>query len=412
MPLSIITGTVSAPAEAVVAHPESSHPHVAFPVLLVALAAVMVVVLVASVVPAREGSAPYADERAGLDTASWPGQLSTAQWVTRVIAVAVLALVVTAGRLGADDELENLAPALAVGAGWPLLVLGSLLCGTLWRWLDPWDTIARLVDRDEVSTPSPHVWPAVAVAVPWMWYLSAYSRPLDPRSVGAAVAIYSVVTISGSLALGRARWLGSAEPLGLLLGWIGLVPRRRLGHWQPPRGAGALLGLLIAGLLFGALRRTAWFSDGLPADSWRVSAAGVLVACAIGAGLGMVAVRAGSTSSQRAAAVHALVPAVAGVVLAVALARNRLFTSIQLLPGLVGDPLGRGWDLLGEPTARLDPAPLGAGGLIAVQLCVVALPHLGFAATSLRALVGDERLPVIGVLVVSLGSAMVAVGLH
>jgi hypothetical protein len=220
------------------------------------------------------------------------------------------------------------------------------------------------------------------------------------------------VTISGCLALGRARWLGSAEPLGLLLTWVGLVPRRRLGHWQPPRGAGALLGLLTLGLLFGALRRTRWFSEGLPADSWAASAAGVLVACAIGAALGTLAARAGSMPAQRAAAVQALVPAVAGVALAVALARNRLFTSVQLLPGLLGDPLGRGWDLLGESTARLDPAPLGVGGLVAVQLCLVALPHLGFAATSLRALVGDERLPVIGVLVVSLGSAMVLVGLH
>ena len=111
-------------------------------------------------------------------------------------------------------------------------------------------------------------------------------------------------------------------------------------------------------------------------------------------------------------AVQVLVPAVAGVALAVALARNRFSTSMQLLPGLVGDPLGRGWDLFGAPTARLDPEPLGAAGLVALQLCLVALLHLGASATSPRALVGDERLPVIGVLVVSLGLAMVAVGLH
>lgn len=412
MPLSIITGTASVPTEAVVAHPESSHPHVAFPVLLVALGAVLVVVLVAATVPSRERTTPDGAAPAGPGTASWSGGLTPAQWVTRAFAVSVLGLVVLAGRLGSDDELENLAPALVVGVGWPLLVLGSLLCGTLWRWVDPWDTIGRLIDRDDLSTPPPHVWPAVALAVPWMWYLSAYSRPLDPRSVGVAVAIYSVATISGAMAFGRARWLGSAEPLGLLLSWVGRVPRRSLGDWQPPRGAGALLGLLMAGLLFGALRRSAWFSDGLPADSWGASMAGVVIACAIGAGLGTLAHRAGSTPAQRAAAVQVLVPAVAGVVLAVALARNRLFTSVQLLPGLLGDPLGRGWDLLGEPTARLDPAPLGVGGLIALQLCLVALPHLGFAATSLRALVGDERLPVIGVLVVSLASAMVAVGLH
>ena len=101
-----------------------------------------------------------------------------------------------------------------------------------------------------------------------------------------------------------------------------------------------------------------------------------------------------------------------GVALAVALARNRLFTSVQLLPGLLGDPLGRGWDLLGTPTAGLDPAPLGAGGLIALQLCLVAGTHIAAAAACPRPLVGDARIPVIGVLVVSAGLTMVAVGLH
>lgn len=411
MPLSILTGTVSGPAEAVMAHPERSHPHVAVPVLLVALGAVLVVVVVASAVPARGDSTPSDVDQVALDTASWPGRLTAAQWTTRMVAVGLLGLAVVAGRLGVDDELENLAPALVVGAGWPLLVLGSLVLGSLWRWLDPWDTVGRLVTRDEASAPPSHVWPAVALALPWMWYLSAYARPLDPRSVGAAVAVYSVVTVSGCVALGRGRWLGSAEPLGLVLSWIGLVPRRRLGQWHPPRGAGALLGLLIAGLLFGTLRRTTWFSEGLPADSWAVSTLGLTAACTVGALLGTLASRAGALPTQRAVAVQVLVPAVAGVALAVALARNRLFHSVQLLPGLVGDPLGRGWDLLGAPTVRLE-APLDAGGLVALQLCLVALLHLAASATSPRALVGDERLPVIGVLVVCLGSAMVAVGLH
>lgn len=418
MPLSINTDAASGAAEAVMAHPQSSHPHVTIPVLLVALGAVLVLVVVAAAVPARadparvEAAEVEEVEAVALGTASWSGRLTPAQWVVRIVALGALGLVVVAGRLGADDELENLAPALAVGAGWPLLVLGSLLLGSLWRWLDPWDTLGRLLTRDEADTAPAHVWPAVVLALPWMWYLSAYGRPLDPRSVGTAVAVYSVVTVSGCVALGRGRWLGSAEPLGLVLSWIGLVPRRRLGQWRPPRGAGSLLGLLIAGLLFGTLRRTTWFADGLPADSSVVSLLGVGVACATGALLGLVAARAGALPAQRAVAVQVLVPAVAGVALAVALARNRLSTSVQLLPGLLGDPLGRGWDLLGAPTARLDPAPLGAAGLIAVQLGVVALLHLGASATSPRRLVGDERLPVIGVLVTSLGLAMVAVGLH
>jgi hypothetical protein len=99
-----------------------------------------------------------------------------------------------------------------------------------------------------------------------------------------------------------------------------------------------------------------------------------------------------------------------GVALAVSVARNRLFNSVQLLPGLVGDPLGRGWDLLGTPTA--DAVPLGAVGLVVLQLAMVALAHLLAAATVPRTLVGDERLPVIVLLAGSVATAVATLSLH
>lgn len=410
MTLGTLAWSTTLPDGVTMAHPQPSHPHVAIPLLVIAICAPMVVALAASWVPARE-PAQVPSEPAERSTQSWPGRLGPAQQSVRALSVLALLLVIVAGRLGADDELDNIAPALAVGAGLPLLVVGCLLFGTLWRWVDPWDGMARLMLRGDDSHPPAHVWPAVAVAVAWMWFLSAYSRPLDPRSVGAAVALHSVVTLAGCVALGRGRWLGSGEPLGLVLSWIGLLPRRRLSRWRPPRGAGALLGVLIAGLLFGGVRRTTWFSESLSASSSLVATLGVGAACALGAALGTLAARWG-TSAQRAAAVQALVPATAAVALAIALARNRLFSSVQLLPGLLGDPLGRGWDLLGSPTSGLDPAPLGATGLIVLQLCLVGVLHLGAAAVTVRSLVGDERIPVIGVLSASVGLAMLGVGLH
>ena len=66
-----------------------------------------------------------------------------------------------------------------------------------------------------------------------------------------------------------------------------------------------------------------------------------------------------------------VVPLVAGIILAVALDRNRFFTSLQLLPGLLGDPFGAGWDLFGDTTESLDPAPLGDVGLLWAQLGIL-----------------------------------------
>ncbi|MGH3362801.1 MAG: hypothetical protein ACRDOM_10130, partial [Nocardioides sp.] len=236
------------------AHPESSHPHVDVPLVFVLLGATMAVVLVAVAAPLRNPADPVDPEQAG--TASWPGTLTAAQWLVRALALAVVLLAVVAGRVGVDDELENLAPALVVGAGFPLLVAGCLVLGRLWRWLDPWDTLARLAGPGDSSLPTAHVWPAVAVAVPWLWYLGVHARPLDPRAVGLAMALYTVLTVAGCLVVGRRRWLASAEPVGLLLSWVGLLPRRRLSGWVPPAGAATLLGVLVGGLLFGLVRRT------------------------------------------------------------------------------------------------------------------------------------------------------------
>lgn len=62
---------------------------------------------------------------------------------------------------------------------------------------------------------------------------------------------------------------------------------------------------------------------------------------------------------MRAVAARAVVPAVAAIIVAVAMDRNRLSTSVQLLPQLFGDPFGRGWGpvraLANEYFAKVGP---------------------------------------------------------
>ena len=352
------------------------------PLVAAALATALVLVVAVGWPDARR----HAPSRPARELASWAGSLSRAQVLTRLLAVFLLGLAVAAGRLGADDQLENLAPALVVGAAWPLVVAASVAAGPVWRWIDPWDAVARVVLRDAPRRPPGHVWPAVAVAGAWVWYLSAYDDSLDPRSVGAAVAVYTLFTVAGCLAVGRARWLATSEPFGIALSWMALLPRRGLTGWDPPRGAEALLGVFAGGVLFGAVRRSAPLWGGLEVGERRalVAAAGVLALSAAAAVLltatAVWARRLGASGAVAAAAV----PAVAGIVVAVALERNRLFTSVQLLPGLLGDPFGRGWDLLGRAGAGLDPDPIGTTGLLAVQLAVLVAGHLAGAVVHAR----------------------------
>jgi hypothetical protein len=345
--------------------------------------------------------------------ASWAGSLSAAQVVTRLVAVGLLAIAVAAGRLGVDDELENLAPALVVGAAWPLLVLASVLLGPVWRWIDPWDCAARAFTRGQPAAEPGHVWPAAAIALVWVWYLSAYRDPLDPSSVGALLALYTLLILGGCLALGRVRWLSTGEPLGIALSWMALLPRRRLAGWKPPRGAEALLGVLVGGILFGAIRRSELWGDlNTVQEAELVATAGVVVSCLVVVGLLTLTAVSGEGADARAAAARAAVPAAAGIIVAVAMDRNRLFTSVQLLPELLGDPFGRGWDLFGRAGAGLDPAPLGVAGLLWAQLVILVGGHLAGAVIGARRLERRARAPVALALAILAGASVIAVASH
>lgn len=375
----MVSGSAAPLAGVPFAHPVTGHPHLDVPVALVASSTA--VVALSATLLAR--TAPTAESGAVADTSSWAGSLPGRQVATRTLAVLLLLLAIVAGRVGSADELENLAPALVVGAGWPLLVAGSLVLGPVWRWVDPWDGMARALARQDTSEPPGHVWPAVLLALPWLWVLGVHPRPLDPRTVGAALAVYTTVTLAGALAVGRRRWLSSAEPVGILLSWFALARQGRLGGWVAPAGAEALLGVAAGGLLFSGFRRTeVWVRLSEGYDPTAAATAGLALSCALGAALVMLAAYAGGLLGGGATVARGVVPAVAGIALAVALARNRFFTSVQLLPSLLGDPLGRGWDLLGAAGQGLDPAPLGAVGLLVVQLAVLLGCHAwgGFVA--------------------------------
>jgi hypothetical protein len=347
---------------------------------------------------------------------SWTGRLSRAQIATRAIAVGLLLLSVVAGRAGIDDELENLAPALVVGAAWPLMILGSAIAGAVWRWLDPWDGLARAFGSQAGDRGRPpdgsdvDVRPALVPALAWVWYLSAYFDPLSPRSVAAALAIYTIATLAGCLALGRVRWLPRAEAFGLLFGWIARLPRRLLPTWRPPKGADLVLGVLAGGLVFGAVRRSAlWGALNTVPNAQIYAAVGVVLSSLAAAGLlrslSRWAARLGSSGSVAAVAV----PSVASLALAFALARNRFTTSLQLLPGLLGDPFGFGWDLLGRAGAGLDPEPLGDTGLVLLQVAVLVAGHLAGAVVLGRRAAPRARDPGLTALAVLLAAGVAAV---
>jgi hypothetical protein len=396
-------------AGAVLAHPLTQPYHLPASPLLLAYGAAALVLVVALAVPEKQAQSVG---RHTAEVTSWAGSLSAPQVAARAGAVALLALAIAAGRLGVDDELENLAPALVVGSAWPLLVVASVALGPVWRWIDPWDAIARALGGRDDDEPPGYVWPAVLIAVSWVWYLSVYSHPLAPRSVGAALAVYTVVTVAGCLAAGRVRWLATSEPFGIVFSWLALMRRRGLADWSPPSGAHALVGVMLGGLLFGAVRRSEIWGDlNTEPHAELLAGGGLIAACLAVYGLLALMASTGPPRARRAVA-PAMVPVLPAVIVAVAMESNRLTTSLQLLPALFGDPFGEGWDLLGRATAGLDAAPFGISGLLMVQLAILLAGFLAGAAVVARQLPRAERRQVAGGLSLLAGASVIALASH
>jgi hypothetical protein len=388
---------------AVLAHPLLDPGGLRLPPISAAVAAALIVTLVGRFWP--DPDAPRASEEHP-EVHSWNGRLRGPMILTRVVAVGLLVLVVVAGRVGSTQELENLAPALVVGIAWPVLLLGSAFLGAVWRWVDAWDALARPMAPS--GRPGRDVRWAAIPALALTWYLGAYPTPLHPRAVGLALAGYSIVTLAGCLALGRTSWLSRVEVFGLVFGWTALLRGGALRSWRPPRGVALVLGALAGGLTFGAIRRSTLWGDLNVAEHALILATGGLAVAAGGFALllGWAERRADAAQARGAVAV-AMVPAVVGVAVAMALSRNRLFTSVQLLPGLLIDPFGSGGGPLGRGSS-VDPDPLGTVGLVAVQVGVLLAGHVLGALVLGRRATMQQRQPGMVALAVSVSVTMAA----
>jgi hypothetical protein len=329
-----------AAVQPLLAHPLTEPGRLEIPPLA---AAVVAMLIVASV--ARFWPGPRRTERAAptpaFEVHSWFGGLSPFRVAGRLVAIAALLLAVVAGRVGTESEVQNIAPALILGAGLPLLLAASLLFGSVWRWLDPWDGVVRALDRGDGGQPSTEVWWAVAPAALFAWYVGAYRDAYSPRSIGLALGLYSVATVAGCLVLGRQRWLSRAEVFGLLLSWTAIIRRGLAARWTPPAGSEVVLGVVAGGLVFGAIAQSSlWGSLAVGPAALAYGTVGVVVFAGGFATLLWWLERRGGAGAGGVSA--ASVPAIVGLAVGLAMYADRLFTSVSFLPTLIGDPLGLG----------------------------------------------------------------------
>lgn len=365
----------------VLAHPLTQRAELPLSALELALLAVYVLIIVAAIDAWRARSSPAVSAPDDPPAASVDEVVPSGAgpgvrfWAVRALALAVFVFTIVAALIGDTSQVRNIAPALTLGAGWPLVTLVALVGGGVWWWLNPFDTLGRRIAglgagdgsaREADGTPAP-VWWAVAPAVLWMIYLTVWPSALDPRTLGRAMVLYTLLTLAGCLAVGRRTWLERGEFFTVFFGLLSSA-RSTQHRWIPPAGSAAVLAVVSGGALFGLFRDSDLGTFLAYGPTSRLySRIALLLFLAVAAGSAELAARRAAPGAMTVA----LAPLTAALVVALALARNRLTTSLQLIPIAASNPLGGDLDLFGTRYNGLNPVPLGEVGLVWAQAAVL-----------------------------------------
>jgi hypothetical protein len=279
-----------------------------------------------------------------------------------------------------------------------MLVAVVVFFGNVWPALNPWgaaaDAIAWLWERVAGYWDTPFAyperlgrWPGAVLLFAFAALELAYSDPGDPRSLGVAVVIYSLVTWLGMLAFGREAWTANGEAFSVYFGLLGRIaplgrregggafvvrwPFTALTRLDVRPGTLAFIAVMLGSVAFDGFSRTELWVD-FRANLMRpvieespqladvlgtlLAVGGLTLLVLLVAGAYLLAVRAaavvtGYEGDLTGAFLASLVPIALAYVVA------HYFSLVvlqgQFMAPLLSDPLGRGWDLFG--TADVEP---------------------------------------------------------
>jgi hypothetical protein len=329
-----------------------------------------------------------------------------------ILGVAILVLVVLAGYLGPPEPLDNLAPTFVFIIFWVGLVFASVLFGDVFRAVNPWRAIGRVLFRDRVRRRYPERlgrWPAAAGLLVFTWIELASGWGEHPATLATAVAAYSLVTLAAMAVFGVEPWTRCGETFSVYFNLFSrlspLEARDRVVGVRPllgglPRldpipGTVALVVVMIGTVTFDGLSQGQVWKDlavqlndgftslGVSPETAPelVSTVGLLIGVTIVGvfyTLGIEGARSvgGDLDADRLrrAFAHSLVP-IAMVYVAAHYLTFLLFEG-QSIIYLASDPLGEGWNLFGTASSAIDYGLLSQNAAWYVQVGFIVLGHI------------------------------------
>jgi len=320
--------------------------------------------------------------------------------VAGIVGAVLSTVVLSAGLIGPDTNVSNIAPVGVYVVFWVGVPLLSALLGDIWRAFSPWEALGRLVDASpRALRPAPGLvgagWPALIPVGAFLWLELAYHDGARPRVLAWAGIAYTVCLLALAR---RSGWAVArrSEGFGVLFGAVGAVsplyrsdgrlrirpPFSGLARLETPTPVVAILLVAIGGTAFDGFSRTRFWGDILTGRSgweatlvntvglaWVVLLVGLAyhLACRVG---GQV------TGDQNAAERFgvSLVPILLGY--SVAHYFSLLLLEGQAFRSLLSDPYGRGWNLFGTLGDPIDWTLVSTTVVGWVQLAAILVGHM------------------------------------
>lgn len=157
---------------------------------------------------------------------------------TSLLSTAVLCALVIIGLDGPRNPLSNLMPLTLWTVFWIGLVTIAGIAGDLWRWINPWTGLYRLIGPVQPILRLPDtfgVWPAVVIMIGFFAFLLADIAPDDPARLAYLIGGYWLLTLAALYVFGEA-WLRQGEAASVLFAQYGDLSALRLSG---PTGIGA-----------------------------------------------------------------------------------------------------------------------------------------------------------------------------